>query len=101
MDKSDVIKLVKTTYTMDMYGVRQPTTTEREVFCNAFSVSQTEFFQGGAQGLKPEWRFDMFFYDYEGEENVIYNGVNYVVYRTYRSNDDTIELYCQRKLGAQ
>ena len=49
MDKSDVIKLVKTTYTMDMYGVRQPTTTEREVFCNAFSVSQTEFFQGGGK----------------------------------------------------
>ena len=53
MDKSDVIKLVKTTYTLDAYGVRRPTTTEREVFCNAFSVSQTEFFKVGRKDLNP------------------------------------------------
>lgn len=99
MDRSDVVYLVSSTYEADAYGILQRTDTERMVFCNVSSVTQREFFEGGRNGLNPEFRFTMFFYDYADEELVKYNDVMYKVYRTYRTDNDEIELYVQRKFG--
>lgn len=71
----------------------------KTVFCNVDSVSRNEFFEAGRNGLNPEFVFTMFFGDYEGEHTLIYNGLAYAVYRTYRGRNDTIELYVQRKGG--
>lgn len=94
----DVIELVSTTMEQNTYGVWVKTETSRQVFCRVSSVSQTEFFEGGRNGLNPEWRFSMFAADYEDEETVIYNEKRYGIYRTYR-NGDWIELYAERKGG--
>lgn len=99
MDRSNVIYLVTSVYAQDAYGVYQPTTTERKVFCNVSSVTQKEWFEGGRNGLNPEYRFTMFAYDYSGEDVVKYNGNYYSVYRTYHTTNDEIELYCERKQG--
>lgn len=71
----------------------------KTVFCNVNSVSRNEFFEAGRNGLNPEFVFTMFFGDYEGEHTLIYNGLAYAVYRTYRGRNDTIELYVERKGG--
>ena len=100
MDRSDVIKLVAYTYTVDEYGVHIPAATKREVYCNVQSVSASEFFQGAANGIKPEYRFTMFKYDYQGEEIVEYKNTAYTVYRTYEGRNDTIELYAEQRKGS-
>lgn len=99
MDKSNVIYLISAEYETDAYGILQPTHTEHKVYCNVASVSQREFFDGGRNGLNPEYKFTMFAYDYSGEELVEFNDIVYRVYRTYRTNTDEIELYVQRKYG--
>lgn len=99
MDRSDVLTLIATTYQADEYGVQKATETRRNVFCNVSSVTRTEWFDGGRNGLNPELRFTMFFYDYAGEELCEFNGVRYSVYRTYRAQDDSIELYVERRQG--
>lgn len=99
MDRSDVVTLVGYTQAQDAYGVWQKTPTEREVFCSVDSVTRQEFFEGGRNGLNPEYRITLFFGDYDGEETAIYNGKAYGVYRTYHAKTDTIELYVQRKGG--
>ena len=71
----------------------------KTVFCNVNSVSRNEFFEAGRNGLNPEFVFTMFFGDYEGEHTLIYNGLAYAVYRTYRGRNDTIELYVECKGG--
>lgn len=71
----------------------------REVFCQVDSVTQTEFFEGGRNGLNPEYRFTMFAYDYQDERIVEYNGRLYAIYRTYQPRTDIIELYAERKGG--
>lgn len=63
------------------------------------SVTRNEFFEGGRNGLNPEYQITMFSYDYNGESIVKYNGERYGVYRTYNGRDDTIELYVERKGG--
>ena len=100
MDRSNVIKLISSTRQQDDYGVWQETLEERSVYCNVQSVSQSEFFEGGRNGLNPEYKFTMFFGDYAGETLVEYEGLTYAVYRTYQRRNDTLELYVERKGGA-
>ena len=67
MDRSDIVTLLKTTYAADDYGVERATITGRDVFCAVQSVTRNEFFEGGRNGLNPEYRVTMFYGDYEGE----------------------------------
>lgn len=99
MDRSNVIKLISSTKSQDDYGIWKETLSERTVYCNVQSVTQSEFFEGGRNGLNPEYRITMFFGDYNGESMVEYVGKIYAVYRTYKRRNDTLELYVERKGG--
>lgn len=99
MDRSDVISLVTETKTKNEYGVYQTTRSSRRVFCSVNSVTRSEFFEAGRNGLNPEYMITMFFGDYQGERTIEYNGETYGVYRTYHGKTDTIELYVERKGG--
>lgn len=99
MDRSTPIMLFSTTKAQDAYGVWVESPTSRMVFCQVDSVTRAEFFDGGRNGLNPEYRMTMFFGDYNGEKLLSYNGQTYSVYRTYQGKNDTIELYVERKGG--
>ena len=94
----DIITLISVTQTQDEYGVWRMTETSKEVFCYTRSVTRSEFFQAGRNGLNPAFVFTIFGDDYSGEETVEYRGSRYGVYRTYRDGDD-LELYAERKGG--
>ena len=96
---SDVITLVTQTISTDTYGNEVISETEKTVFCEVFSIGQGEFFAAANTELNPEYRFNIFFGDYDGQEIVKYKGVKYAIYRTYRTGDD-LELYVERKIGA-
>ena len=95
---TDVITLVAQTITTDNYGNEVAKETEKTVFCEVDSISQTEFYAAANTELNPEYKFTIFFGDYEGEEVVVFNGARYSVYRTYRTGDN-LELYAERKIG--
>lgn len=100
MDRSEVITLVSYPRTQDANGVwRDAAPVQRAVYCQVDSVTRTEFFEGGRNGLNPEYRFTMFFAEYNGERTVIYNGVAYSVYRVYHARTDVLELYVERRAG--
>ena len=99
MDRSNVISLVSYSYTQDAFGVWQKTKNSREVYCAVDSVSRDEFFEGGRNGFNPQYRITMFEPDYQGEEEIEYNGKAYGVYRTYHARTDELELYVERKGG--
>lgn len=95
---TDVITLISQEITLDDYGNEETTDTENTVFCEVASITQTEFYAAADTQLNPEFRFTVFFGDYNGEQIVIYNGVRYSIYRIYRTGDD-LELYVERKIG--
>ena len=100
MGRSDVIQLIPTTSKKDEYGI--PRTVEgdpREVMCYVDSVTRSEFFDAGRNGLNPEFVFRVFFADYEDERLLEYNGNRYGIYRTYNNGSDEVELYAERKGG--
>lgn len=96
---SDILTLITQTITTDAYGNEVVQETERSVYCEVNSISQNEFFAAADTELNPEYRFTVFFGDYNGEDVVKYNGSRYAVYRTYRAGDN-LELYVERKIGA-
>ena len=99
MDRSRVIYLIKNEKQQNQYGVWVDNTTERKVFAEVTSVGQSEWFEGGRQGLNPQLRFRMFAYDYQGESLLKYNNTIYSIYRTYVDKDEIIELYTELKKG--
>ena len=99
MDRSEVLTLIGTTRTQDEYGIWRETPTARNVFCQVNSITRSEFFDAGRNGLNPEFMFSMFAGDYEGERVCEYRGQKYSIYRTYLGRNDVIELYAERKGG--
>ena len=95
------IKLIAQTGAKDQKGVwRETAETEREVFASVQSVSRAEFFAGGEGGFRPEYRFDVFHAEYQGEDECEYDGQRYAIYRIYRNpRTDYMELYAERKVG--
>lgn len=96
---TDELTLVTQEITIDEYGVETVKESETTVLCEVYSVTQSEFFAAANTELNPEYRFTVFFGDYNSEEVVIFHGQRYAVYRTYRSGD-YMELYVERKIGA-
>jgi len=110
MDRSNVIILLKDTYTVDAIGQRIPTVHARQIYCNISSVTGSEWFSGGQNGIRPEYRVTVFAYDYCGEERVniggsidgqeVVGGTDYTIYRTYKRDTDELELYLEKRAGS-
>lgn len=91
--------LVFLKYKQDEHGVQRKVEAKKTVYGYYGSVSAAEIFDGGRNGINPEFRFTMTELDYAGETVLIREGRRYAVYRTYRPGNGTVELYVQRKGG--
>lgn len=96
---TDTLTLIVQSVTTDNYSREVVSEVEREIYCKVDSVSQTEFYSAANTELQPEYRFTVFFGDYNGEDVCEFQGTRYAIYRTYRRGDD-LELYVERKVGA-
>lgn len=93
------IVLIAETVTVNALRIEEVTETRREVLAEIESISQSEYFAAQDSDLNPEYRFRVFFADYNGEKIVEFEGERFAVYRTFR-NFDRVELYTERKVGA-
>ena len=100
MAKIDEIPLVGTAYAQDALKQFVATPSRRTVLCTIGSITASEFFEAGRNGLRPQFRANVFTGDYQGETEAEYQGVAYSIYRTYCPKDDTVELYLERKAGS-
>ena len=94
----DVLTLITQTVTPDKNGIETITEAEKVVYCDVDSISQSEFYAAADTELNPEYRFTIFFGDYNGQHVVKFHGNRYAIYRTYRDGDN-LELYAERKIG--
>lgn len=100
MTRDVEITLITPSFKLDDWGIPQPNAeTTSTVMARIGSVSASEFFEAGRNGLRPEYKFTMFLYDYDGQRELEYEGTRYTVYRTYMGKSDTVELYVALKGG--
>lgn len=92
---NEVIYLLSTQHTTNNVGDQIEETIKEMRFARLKSIGQTEFYQAQAQGLKPEIKFVLAdYFDYKNQEEVIYNGFRYKVLRTFRTEQNEIEIVC-------
>ena len=91
--------VARTFETKDSFGAWHATESQKTVYGYFDSVTASELFEGGRSGLNPEFRFVMTDLDYDGQTILIRGSERFTVYRTYRPNNGTVELYCERKGG--
>lgn len=99
MNLAHKITLLTSEYTQDAIGQWIKTVTETETFATVSSVTMSEFYQAGLQGLKPEFRMTIWMTEYHDEEELVYNDKVYSIYRTYIRDDGRIELYVTERKG--
>lgn len=99
MDRSIVFTLISVEREQNTFGQWVDQITRSTVYGQISSVSQDEFFAGGANGYKPEYRITMFSPDYNDEQRCEIDGVEYSIYRVYRRRNDVVELYLERRTG--
>lgn len=85
----DIAYLIKETATgRDEYGNEIIERTPRMVYCQVQTVTQSEFYAAGTDGIKPELELTISHRaDYEGENLIKYNGAVYDIIRTYWKGD--------------
>lgn len=99
MDRSVTFFLLTPNRTQDELLQWHDDPIRRQVYGQISSVTATEFFSAGQNGISPEFRITMFGPDYQGEQDLEYNGQPYTIYRTYQGRTDTLDLYVERRRG--
>ena len=99
MNRSSVAYLVTEAFSQNAYGVMERTETKHKVYVAVTSVTSQEWFEGGRNGLNPQFRFTMFSFDYNNEKIIEYQDKQYTIYRTYYRSADEIELYVELRKG--
>ncbi|PRT29448.1 phage head closure protein [Bacillus thuringiensis] len=97
---NDILLFPIVTVVEDELGQKEEIKTfNRQVFCEEKSIPQSEFFQAGQSGIKASCILIVHSLDYQEETKVKYGEKTYSVYRTYKRDDEKIELYCEVKAG--
>ncbi|WP_017726765.1 hypothetical protein [Halalkalibacterium ligniniphilum] len=94
---SDVIHLIELTEGTDEEGFAtivpgQP----KKVFTNKMSVRSQEYYMAKQSGIELSLMFEVRSIDYEGEKQLSYNSLDYIVERTYEKGE-FVELVCKRR----
>ncbi|MDN4609125.1 phage head closure protein [Sporosarcina highlanderae] len=66
------------------------------IFANRLSVRSNEYWQAKQSGVDLSCVFEVHSFEYEGEERMLYENIEYEIARTYNKGELT-ELICHRK----
>ncbi len=81
-------------------GVTTPKVkSSRTIWAKTKSVNYNEFYRATAAGYQASIIFDVYFFEYCGEEEILFEKEIYQVIRSYRKNTDRLELTCQKEDG--
>lgn len=97
MDK--IIFLLEPTTVTNKIGDIINTMKQKKRYAEVKSIRQSEAYQAAAVGLKPEIMCVIWKFEYNKEEFLLYEGVEYKISRTYETDDEKIELTCIAKVN--
>lgn len=98
MRHKDVVYLITEETIPDGIGNQITVETERQVFANEFAVDAKEFYSAATTGLNPTTRWEVYTFEYNGEEKLKHNDITYSVIRAETKGEKT-RLSCTRKVG--
>lgn len=91
-----VLALIAETFESDDIGQQVAVRSRRVVYANTFNLTSAEFYEAAAQGLRASRRYQLRAVDYEDEQFVDVDGVEYTVIRVDRRGE-WVTLTLERK----
>ncbi|WJQ03199.1 phage head closure protein [Geobacillus stearothermophilus] len=91
----EVIHLLSSRIIEDDIGNQIEEYVERKVYANEFSVSATEYYNAAVAGMRPSKSFEIYSFEYNGEEKLKHNGVIYRIVRAETRGEKT-RITCER-----
>lgn len=91
-NKNFICTLIKHTTKPNNKGSYDKIKEERIVFCNKKSIYSNEHYSAATLGIKLAMVLVIDPYEYDNEEEVIFENVKYLVERTYKVSDRDLEL---------
>jgi len=92
----DLVELVtESQTTVNAIGDPVISKTYKVVFADKLPIGMNEMYQSNAQGIRPEYKFNIRYFEYNNEQKVRYpitTGKEYSIVRTYNKDDEWIEL---------
>lgn len=77
----------KTTITDDDLNQKDNFNYNKLVYANEYSISSSEYYNAAVNDLKPEKEFEIYSFEYNGEERFKYEGEEYKIIRTQGSGE--------------
>ena len=99
MEYTEILYLITKTETKDSIGNITATETERKIYAKKNKVGSNEFYNAVAVGMKPTAELQIKTSNYNGEEEVKYNGIRYAVLRTLPKTEMDMVLVIGLKQG--
>lgn len=94
----EVIYLMSETTTQDEIGNNIETEIPRMVYANEWELSSSEYYAAASQGLKPERRWEIYSFEYQGEDELIHEDIRYRIIRTQKKGE-WVRLTCEKVSG--
>lgn len=98
MRYNSVIELIAVEVVEDEIGNQIEQEIERKVFANEMSIGQSEYYNAASAGLRPSKMFEVYTFEYQGEEALRHNGIKYRIIRTETRGEKT-RITCERVIG--
>ena len=96
---SEVIYLVKETYTSDALGNQVPTTASTKVYAKKQSVRSSTFYAASQSGFKPEAEFVIRKIEYSGQQLLDWNDERYSIIQKIDKGAYNMVLICEIQTG--
>lgn len=96
---SEVIYLVKETYTGDALGNQVPTTLSTKVYAKKQSVRSSTFYAASQSGFKPEAEFVIRKSEYSGQQLLDWNDDRYSIIQKIDKGAYNMVLVCEMQTG--
>jgi len=98
MRHDQVIYLLSVTTTQDEIGNQIEDVVERMVFANELAVTSEEFYNAAVTGLRPTKRFEIYSFEYQGEDRLKHDGVVYRIIRVEKRGEKT-RITCEKVIA--
>lgn len=98
MRHSEIVYLITQTTVADAVGNQTKVDTERKVYANKNDISITEFYNAGVNGMKPEKRFAIKSFEYNGERKLKHENTLYDIIRVSEKGENTV-VTCERVIA--
>lgn len=95
----EVVLIEVTGYKKDSLKQQIPVTKEKTVCCYTTPVTRSEFYSAQQNNIQIAETIIVHPYEYSGQKTVEFNGIKMSVIKTYKIDQEEIELTCVEKLG--